>query len=72
MKSLLADPSNNLVLHQSPHPERARRRWPGFEAFAHWYLEIIPVLTHVAGFEWGTGVYINPVAPESAAKFLRG
>jgi len=71
MKSLLADPSYNLVLHQSAHPARARRRWPGFEAFAHWYLEIIPVLTHVAGFEWGTGFYINPVAPESAAKFLR-
>ena len=25
----------------------------------------------VAGFEWGTGFYINPVPPEQAASFLR-
>ena len=37
----------------------------------HWYMEIIPRLTQVAGFERGTGVYINPVAPEAAARFLR-
>jgi len=71
LKALLGDPSYNLVLHQSPHPARARRHWPEIERIAHWYLEIIPVLTHVAGFEWGTGFYINPVVPESAAKFLR-
>jgi UDPglucose--hexose-1-phosphate uridylyltransferase len=71
MKSMLTDPSYNIILHQSPHPGRARRIWPEFDRIAHWYLEIIPVLTHVAGFEWGTGFYINPVDPESAAKFLR-
>jgi UDPglucose--hexose-1-phosphate uridylyltransferase len=71
LKSLLADPAYNLVLHQSPNPACGRRLWPELEHIAHWYLEIIPVLTHVAGFEWGTGFYINPVAPESAAKFLR-
>ena len=27
--------------------------------------------TSVAGFEWGTGFYINPTPPEEAAKFLR-
>ena len=37
----------------------------------HWHIEIIPKLTHVAGFEWGTGFYINPTPPEEAAKFLR-
>jgi UDPglucose--hexose-1-phosphate uridylyltransferase len=37
-----------------------------------WHLEIIPRLTNVAGFEWGTGFYINPVPPEEAAPFLRG
>jgi UDPglucose--hexose-1-phosphate uridylyltransferase len=37
----------------------------------HWHLEIIPRLTSVAGFEWGTGFYINPVPPEDAAAFLR-
>ena len=30
-----------------------------------------PKLTKTAGFEWGTGFYINPTPPEEAAKFLR-
>ena len=33
--------------------------------------EIFPRLTRVAGFEWGSGFYINPVPPEQAAAFLR-
>ena len=41
------------------------------EAFYHWHIEIIPKLTKVAGFEWGTGFYINPTPPEEAAKYLR-
>jgi UDPglucose--hexose-1-phosphate uridylyltransferase len=28
-------------------------------------------LTNTAGFEWGTGFYINPTPPEESAKFLR-
>jgi UDPglucose--hexose-1-phosphate uridylyltransferase len=38
----------------------------------HWHIEIIPRMTKLAGFEWGTGFYINPVPPEDAADFLRG
>ena len=41
-------------------------------AHFHWHIEIVPRLTRVAGFEWGTGFYINPVPPEDAAEFLRG
>ncbi|HEX7446540.1 MAG TPA: galactose-1-phosphate uridylyltransferase [Pirellulales bacterium] len=37
----------------------------------HWHIEIIPRLTQTAGFEWGSGFYINPVPPEEAAAFLR-
>ncbi len=37
----------------------------------HWHIEVIPRLTKVAGFEWGSGFYINPVPPENAAGFLR-
>jgi UDPglucose--hexose-1-phosphate uridylyltransferase len=37
----------------------------------HWHLEIVPRLTKQAGFEWGSGMYINPVPPENAAEFLR-
>jgi UDPglucose--hexose-1-phosphate uridylyltransferase len=39
--------------------------------FYHWHVEIIPKLIKVAGFEWGTGFYINPTTPEDAAHFLR-
>ena len=38
----------------------------------HWHIEIVPRLTRQAGFEWGTGLYINPVPPEDAAEFLKG
>lgn len=37
----------------------------------HWHIEIVPRLTKLAGFEWGTGFYVNPVPPEEAAEFLR-
>jgi galactose-1-phosphate uridylyltransferase len=37
----------------------------------HWYLEIAPRLTRIAGFEWSTGFHINPVTPEEAARYLR-
>ena len=37
----------------------------------HWHVEIMPKLTRVAGFEWGTGFYINPTSPEEAAQVLR-
>ncbi|MCG2703249.1 MAG: galactose-1-phosphate uridylyltransferase, partial [Candidatus Omnitrophica bacterium] len=39
--------------------------------FYHWYIEIVPKLTRSAGFEWGTGFYINPTPPEKAALWLR-
>ena len=39
--------------------------------FYHWHVEIMPKLTKVAGFEWGSGFYINPTAPEEAAEVLR-
>jgi UDPglucose--hexose-1-phosphate uridylyltransferase len=59
----LESPPWNLVLHTAPATEEG-------DAY-HWHVEIMPRLTRVAGFEWGTGFYINPTAPEEAAKVLR-
>jgi UDPglucose--hexose-1-phosphate uridylyltransferase len=39
--------------------------------YFHWYMSIIPRLTRVAGFELGSGMFINTVIPEDAAEFLR-
>ncbi|HVD94023.1 MAG TPA: galactose-1-phosphate uridylyltransferase [Vicinamibacterales bacterium] len=60
----LETPPFNLIVHTSPFSEEVADLY-------HWHIEIIPKLTRVAGFEWGTGFYINPTSPEEAAKVLR-
>lgn len=64
MKNVLDNPPYNFILLNSPLRES---KLPHY----HWHLEIMPKLTKVAGFEWGSGFYINPTPPEEAAKFLR-
>ena len=64
IKKVLRDPSYNLLLHTSPVENF-------YEASYHWHMEIMPRLTQVMGFEWGTGFYINPTPPEVAAAYLR-
>ncbi|MBI4401162.1 MAG: galactose-1-phosphate uridylyltransferase, partial [Nitrospirae bacterium] len=64
MNRVLSRPAYNFILHTSPLHEKTGE-------FYHWHIELIPKLTQVAGFEWGTGFYINPVKPEESAKFLR-
>lgn len=74
LKNLLGDPAYNIILHTSPNLlERPGNNnyWTSIKYDYHWYLEIIPRITKVAGFEWGTGFYINPTPPEEAAEFLR-
>ena len=61
----LDSPAYNYIIHTSPFDTQALPHY-------HWHLEVIPRLTRVAGFEWGTGFYINPVPPEQAAEFLQG
>lgn len=64
MDQVLEKPAYNFVIHTAPVQEKAMAHY-------HWHIEIIPKLTKVAGFEWGTGFYINPTPPEEAAQFLR-
>ncbi len=58
------DAAYNFIIHTSPN----RPRTP--ESF-HWRIELFPRITKVAGFEWGSDCYINPLAPEAAAAALR-
>lgn len=64
MQALLANLPYNFILHTSPCSD-------SYRDFFHWHLEIIPKLSQVAGFEWGSGFYINALPPEDAARFLR-
>ena len=64
MERALENPAYNLIIHSSPFSEETTE-------YYHWHVELIPKLTKVAGFEWGTGFYINPTAPEEAARVLR-
>ena len=54
----------NFMLHTAPIGEPELKHY-------HWHFEIVPKLTLIAGFEWGSGFYINPTPPEDAAQFLR-
>ena len=71
IKNLLGDPPYNYVIHSAPFRREHRGYWTTIEEDYHWHIEIIPRLTRVAGFEWGTGFYICPTPPEEAAKYLR-
>jgi len=64
MEKVLTNPPYNLIIHSTPLRETDGR-------YFHWHIELMPKLTHVAGFEWGSGFYINPTPPEEAAKYLR-
>ncbi len=64
-------PQYNFVLHTGPVRWPRMGYWVTLDYDYHWHIEIMPKLTLVAGFEWGTGFYINPTIPEEAAEFLR-
>ncbi len=74
LRRVLVDPPFNLVLHTAPNLEafgHEREQWLTVPFDYHWHLELLPRLTRAAGFESGTDFYINPTAPEEAARFLR-
>jgi UDPglucose--hexose-1-phosphate uridylyltransferase len=71
LKVGLNDPPYNYVLHTAPFRRQKGSYWKSIDFDYHWHIEIMPRLTRVAGFEWGTGFYICPLLPEDAAKFLR-
>jgi UDPglucose--hexose-1-phosphate uridylyltransferase len=64
LDGLLNDPPFNYYIHTAPCDRKDHR-------YYHWHLEITPRISNTAGFERGTGFYINPVPPEDAARLLR-
>ncbi|OGP75806.1 MAG: galactose-1-phosphate uridylyltransferase [Deltaproteobacteria bacterium RBG_16_49_23] len=61
----LNDPDYNYVIRSAPIEDSEVK-------YHHWYVVIVPKLTTPAGFEIGTGIYINATLPEQCAEFLRG
>lgn len=60
----LENPDLNFTVRSGPSDYSSARHF-------HWYVSVIPRLTRVAGFELGSGMFINTVVPEAAAEFLR-
>jgi len=60
----LNNPDYNYIIRSAPIGDEDAR-------YLHWYMVIIPKITISAGFEIGSGIYINTVPPEEAAPFLR-
>lgn len=74
LRTALRDPPFSFILHTAPpmhmrkgHPDY----WHSLPFDYHWYIELAPKLTKMAGFEWGTGFHMNPTPPEESAEFLR-
>lgn len=65
----LSDPSLNFYIHTLPF-EHVKHIAHDKDAY-HWHLTIFPRIAIWAGFEYATGIPVNPVTPEDAAKFLR-
>jgi len=64
LRNLLGDPAYNLVLRSAPTGDEDVR-------YLHWYLLVVPRITTPAGFEIGSGIYINPIPPEVCGQELR-
>ena len=60
----LNNPDFNYVIRSLPGPVREN-------PFFHWYISIIPRVTLSAGFELGSGMFINTSIPEESAEYLR-
>ena len=60
----LHNPAFNLIVHTAPVEDEAK-------PYFLWHIEIRPRLTTRAGFELGTGIYINTAVPEHTAEFMR-
>ncbi|MFH0712816.1 MAG: DUF4921 family protein [Candidatus Jorgensenbacteria bacterium] len=61
----LGDPDYNFFIHTAPVEDKGKYR------HYHWHLEIIPKTNISAGFELGTGIEINVMDPDDAARILR-
>ncbi|MDP3954229.1 MAG: DUF4921 family protein [bacterium] len=67
MDKVLKRPDYNFFIHTSP----LHRRWEKPEYFYTWHIEILPKISLVGGFEIGSGIYVNVIDPDDAARQMR-
>jgi UDPglucose--hexose-1-phosphate uridylyltransferase len=60
----LGNPDYNFIIHTAPVDDEHK-------PYYLWHMQIIPRLTQAAGFELGSGIYINTALPEETADFMR-
>ncbi|MBU4346296.1 MAG: galactose-1-phosphate uridylyltransferase [Candidatus Omnitrophica bacterium] len=65
IKKIFVNVSYNFIIHSSPI------NGDDDIEYYHWHIEFMPKLMRVAGFEWGTGFYIDPISPELSAQYLK-
>ena len=65
LEQVLERPDYNVVLHTSPVHD-------GPSASYHWHVEILPRVSGIGGFEWGTGCHVHSVPPEESTRRMRG
>jgi len=65
LRGRAGDPDLNFFIHNAPFSKNGHR-------YHHWHAEILPNLSYLGGLEFATGIYINVVDPDVAAKILRG
>jgi UDPglucose--hexose-1-phosphate uridylyltransferase len=71
LNKALNHPHYNCLLYTAPTRANAKSQLDSYENYFRWHLEIIPRVTMITGFEVGSGFYINPVPPETAATFMQ-
>jgi UDPglucose--hexose-1-phosphate uridylyltransferase len=71
LSKALNQPQYNYIISTAPARYARQGYWSTIDLDFRWHIEILPRLTLIAGFEVGTGFYINPTPPEEAAKYLR-
>jgi len=64
LRKYVGDPDLNFFIHDAP--------FTGKHPYHHWHAEVLPNMSYLGGLEFSTGIYINTVDPEEAAKTLRG
>jgi UDPglucose--hexose-1-phosphate uridylyltransferase len=72
VEEVLPEPAYNLFLYSAPSRDRRSGYWRTLAEDFHWQIQVLPRPTQVAGFELGSGLFVNPVLPEDAAKMLAG